>query len=110
MGLFDIWNKKEREDGSEKVSFNELSRESGEPLQNGPVNVYNPKGYGDVENIIDALKRGEQALVHLEMLKPATLIRVLDMLSGAIYAMNGGICEVGKNTYLLTPTGVKTNA
>ena len=110
MGFFDIWNKKEKEENEPNLNFNELSRESaGAPVQNGAVNVYSPKGYGDVENIIDALKRGEQALVHLEMLKTSTLIRVIDLLSGAVYAIGGGICEVGKNIYLLTPTPVKTN-
>ena len=47
------------------------------------------------------------AVVHLTNLKPETQIRVLDMLSGAIFALNGGVYEMGKNIFMFSPSGVE---
>ena len=49
------------------------------------------------ESIIDAFRAGKNAVVHLTALKTETAVRVLDMLSGAIYALDGGVYEMEKN-------------
>lgn len=71
-----------------------------------PMEIFRPTSFNDVERIIDALRAGKNAIVHLENLKPATALRVLDMLSGAIYALNGGLYEIQKNTYMFSPSGL----
>ncbi len=73
----------------------------------GPVAVYYPTSYRDVESIIDSLKMGKTAIVHLTDLKAETSIRILDMLSGAIYAIGGGVYEMEKNIFMFSPTGVE---
>lgn len=70
------------------------------------MEIFRPTSFNDVERIIDALRAGKNAIVHLENLKPATALRVLDMLSGAIYALNGGLYEIQKNTYMFSPSGL----
>ena len=71
-----------------------------------PVDVFHPTSFDDVERIINALRAGKTAVVHLENVKPATALRVLDLLSGAVYALNGGLYEMQKNTYMFAPAGV----
>lgn len=73
------------------------------------VNVYYPKSYADVQEIIDLLTVGKQAVVNLNDLKEETAQRVIDMLCGAIYALKGGLCEIGNNLFLITPDGVSVN-
>ena len=68
-----------------------------------------PTAFDDVELIIDAIRAGKNAVVHLEELKNETAIRVLDMLSGAIYALGGGVYEMGKNIFMFSPSGVEVN-
>ena len=50
---------------------------------------------------------GKTAIVHLTDLKAETSIRILDMLSGAIYAIGGGVYEMEKNIFMFSPTGVE---
>ncbi len=107
MSVLDFFNRKpNNEEGS---SFNEEVREvSQEPVGN-KIAVFYPKSYADVEKVIDDLKLGKQVIVHLENLKSTTQIRVLDLLSGAIYALNGGLNELQKGIYLFSPNGIDEN-
>jgi cell division inhibitor SepF len=73
----------------------------------GPVAVFSPTSYAEVEEIIDAIKSGKNAVVHLTELKTETAVRVLDMLAGAIYALGGGVYEMGKNIFMFSPAGVE---
>lgn len=72
-----------------------------------PLPLAKPTSFSDVEGIIDQLKMGKSVLVHLTEVKQETAIRILDMLSGAIYALNGGVYEVQKNIFMFSPTGVE---
>lgn len=106
MGLFDLFGKETK---SERITTR-VSEET--PYQNdmqkkGPVSVFSPTSYKDVEIIIDCLKANKTAIVHLTQLKTETAIRILDMLSGAVYALNGGVYEMEKNIFMFSPSGVE---
>ena len=109
MGFFDFLGREQR---IKEESKNNLGIEQTYATQNsdkGPVYVCVPKSYQDVSKIIDALKNGKTPVVHLTELKESTALRILDMLSGAVYALGGGIYEMQKNVFLLSPTGVEVN-
>lgn len=86
-------------------NFNYTTTERAEE-KTSPMEVFHPASYDDVGRIIDALRAGKNTIVHLENLKPATALRVIDMLSGAVYALKGGLYEIQKNTYMFSPSGV----
>ena len=92
-----------------RIGFDEYNRSStsGESSVKNPISVFSPTSFNDVEKIIDALKGGKPAIVHLNDLKTDTAIRVLDMLSGAVYAIEGGVYEMEKNIFMFSPTGVE---
>ena len=105
MGIFDRLFGKSEQSKSETRGFDQ-------PLSNNgsnPVAIFYPKSYEDVEKIIDTLKSGKNAIVHFTELKETTSMRILDMLSGAIYALNGGLYEMEKNIYMFSPSGVIVN-
>ena len=108
MGMFDLFGKdpKTRNTRSVRTEFNDKFTHT-DNQSKGPVSVFSPTSYEDVETIIDAIKSGKNAVVHLTELKAETAIRVLDMLSGAIYALNGGVYEMGKNIFMFSPSGVE---
>lgn len=68
--------------------------------------IYSPKTFEDVQRIIDHLKRKEPVVVELKSADKEILQRIMDFLSGAVYALSGSIANVNKNIYLLTPSGV----
>ena len=104
MSIFDLFGREPRTKNGRPATSN-LSTELND--KTGPVAVFSPSAFSDVENIIDAMKMGKNAVVHLTELKTETAIRVLDMLSGAIYALGGGVYEMSKNVFMFSPSGVE---
>ena len=110
MGIFDLFGKEPRTKNEREEHFNraDLSPSlSPEQKAQAPIAIFSPKSYSDVEVIIDTLKIGKNAVVHLTELKTETAVRILDMLSGAIYALGGGIYEMEKNIFMFSPKGVE---
>ncbi|MCL2751978.1 MAG: cell division protein SepF [Firmicutes bacterium] len=77
------------------------------PKQFSTLVVFEPMNPDDVEKLIDYLKNREPAVVKID--KPVHEIsqRILDMLSGAVYALNGTIMRIEGNTFIMMPEGVK---
>lgn len=69
--------------------------------------IYEPESPEDVENLINHLKRREPAIVNLDRPKQDLGQRVLDMVSGAVYALNGSMHRIRDNLFLITPEGVE---
>lgn len=70
------------------------------------ITEYSPESPEDVQTVIDSLRRGESAIVKLNGSDAAGSQRVLDFLSGAVYALSGSIYRVEGNIFLLSPSGV----
>lgn len=68
--------------------------------------VYEPSTADDVQTLIDFLKTRESAIINLDNVDPDVSQRVLDFVSGAIYALNGSVHRVAGNIFLLSPEGV----
>ena len=51
--------------------------------------VYHPVSYEDTQNIIDNIKNRKPVIVNMEELEIDCAQRILDFLSGAVYALNG---------------------
>ncbi|MBR2989184.1 MAG: cell division protein SepF [Clostridia bacterium] len=74
------------------------------PMSN--IMVYEPKNADDVQTVIDFLKTRESAIVNLDDVDPAVSQRILDFVSGAVYALNGRVNRIKGNIFLLSPEGV----
>ncbi len=105
MGVFDLFGREPKTKKDRTTTENYFTADVND--KKGPVAVFSPTAFDDVENIIDALRAGKNAVVHLTELKTETAIRVLDMLAGAIYALGGGVYEMGKNIFMFSPSGVE---
>lgn len=74
--------------------------------QSGGVVIYSPRTYKDVQLLIDHLKMREQVIVDFSTLNQQAVYRILDFMSGAIYALDGSIQQITKNIFLFAPQGV----
>ena len=112
MGIFDLFGRKPKTE-SGRTGMTDTTRDFAFPENNiaeekkAPLSVIVPHTSEDIERVIDVLKTGKTTIVHLTNLKPETQLRVLDMLSGAIYALNGGVYEMEKNVFMFSPSGVE---
>lgn len=69
------------------------------------IQEFRPRSFDDVADVIDLLLTKKPAIVYLTEVRDNTSQRVLDILSGAIYALNGSVGEIGDEVYLFTPDG-----
>ena len=76
------------------------------PADSHPMQMRRPRSFADVEEIIDRLRDGLTVIVYLHEVNAETSARVKDILSGAIYALNGGMAELQKDMLIFTPDGV----
>ncbi len=72
----------------------------------GGVVIYSPRTYKDVQLLIDHLKMREQVIVDFSTLNQQSVYRILDFMSGAVYALGGSIQQITKNIFLFAPQGV----
>ena len=70
------------------------------------VIVYQPRSAEDVQTLINFLKRREPAIINLDGTDDDVAQRILDFISGAIYALCGSVHRISGNIFLLTPEGV----
>ena len=68
--------------------------------------IFAPQSYDDVQTIIDHLKTGESVILNLKDVPRTNAQRILDFISGAIYAVSGSIYPIEDGLFALTPDGV----
>ena len=76
------------------------------------VLIYKPLSYEDTQSIIDNLKEKKPIIVNLDELDTDVAQRILDFVSGAVYALNGNIRKAARNIFVVAPynVDVSTNA
>ncbi len=67
------------------------------------VHLIEPRVYTESQDIADELKRSKATLVNLTRVDQATKKRIIDFLSGTVYALDGDIQRVGQDIFLCTP-------
>lgn len=72
--------------------------------------VMEPKSYDEVQAIADNLKNRRSVVVNLEHADKELAKRVVDFVSGTIYALNGSLQKVGSSIYLFVPSNVDITA
>lgn len=98
------------EDSVPKRAPRNFSRNSRAQRNMSSVVIHSPSTPDEVESLIDYLRRREPAIVNLDKPPAEIAQRILDMLSGAIYALNGSMHRIQDNIFLLTPEGVEIAA
>lgn len=71
------------------------------------VVVFEPKSFDDVQGIVDQLKNHRPVIVNLEETERSLAKRVVDFMSGAVYALAGGMQQINPSIFLFTPANVE---
>ncbi len=65
-----------------------------------------PRAYSESQQIADHLKNRNSIVVNLKRVTSAQAKRIIDFLSGCIYAIGGSMQKIGVGIYLCTPKNV----
>lgn len=113
MGLnFKKWFKDEENDvfGVDGVedSYYALKPEEALNDNNGgsKMILLEPRAYSESQQIVDHLKNRNTVVVNLKRVTSDQAKRIVDFLSGTIYAIGGDIQKIGGGIFLCTPNNV----
>src|SRR5690625_3566012 len=71
------------------------------------VVLHEPRTYNEAQEIADHIINRRSVVTNLERVDHSQAVRIIDFLSGTIYAHNGDMQKIGTQTLLCTPDNVK---
>ncbi|WP_332690078.1 cell division protein SepF [Halalkalibacter lacteus] len=70
------------------------------------VMLLEPRTYDEAQEISDHLKNRKAVIINLQRISHDQAKRIVDFLSGTVYAIGGDIQKIGSNIFLCTPDNV----
>lgn len=71
------------------------------------VNLFEPRMYSEAQDIAECIRNKKSAVVNLQRIDKENGKRIIDFLSGTVYALNGEIKKIGIDIFLCTPDNVE---
>ncbi|MGI6664253.1 MAG: cell division protein SepF [Christensenellaceae bacterium] len=69
--------------------------------------IFQPSSYDETQSVIDRLRERKPVIVNLDEIEVAVAQRILDFISGAVYALNGDIKKAARNIFVVAPSNVE---
>ena len=103
--------KKERRSTTipETHTNNVVSLSAATSSKSSKVVLVEPRVYAEAQDIAENLKNKRATIVNLQRIERDQAIRIIDFLSGTVYALGGEIQRVGTNIFLCTPDNVEVS-
>lgn len=73
---------------------------------NAQMILLEPRAYSESQQIVDYLKNRDTVVVNLKRVTSDQAKRIVDFLSGTIYAIGGDLQKIGGGIFLCTPNNV----
>lgn len=90
----------------DKDKYYDLKAEEALEDGNSKMILLEPRAYSESQQIADHLKKRNTVVVNLKRVTPEQAKRIVDFLSGTIYAINGDLQKIGGGIFLCTPNNV----
>lgn len=90
----------EQEDYDVKDGFKETSGAGSKMV------LIEPRAYSESQQIADCLKAKKAVVVNMKRVTPDQAKRIVDFLSGTLYAINGNMQKLGNGIFLCTPKNI----
>ena len=110
MGVFDkILGKEEIGEITSEDEFYTLDVQEAYRDNNSEVNkmiLLEPRAYSESQQIADHLKKRNTVVVNLKRVTAEQAKRIVDFLSGTLYAIGGDLQKLGSGIFLCTPKNI----
>jgi FtsZ-interacting cell division protein YlmF len=67
------------------------------------VVLYHAKSFDDAAKAADELRKKKAVILNMENVDKSLIRRVVDFLSGSVYALDGSVKKIAQSTYLFCP-------
>ncbi|WP_288528926.1 cell division protein SepF [uncultured Secundilactobacillus sp.] len=71
--------------------------------------LFEPRLYSDVQEIASQLMKNQAAVVNFSRIEHDQAVRIVDFLTGALYAIDGDIERIGNQIFLCTPSNYEVS-
>ena len=92
----------EIDDNEETVNAENVSIQG----NGGKMILLEPRAYSESQQIADHLKKKNTVVVNMKRDTPDQAKRIVDFLSGTVYALGGDLQKIGGGIFLCTPKNV----
>lgn len=93
--------------GRSKVINMADSRKNTESTTEMNMIIFRPTEYDQAQTIIDYLKLRKPIIVNLDEIEVSVAQRILDFITGAVYALSGDIKKAARNIFVVVPSNVE---
>ena len=76
------------------------------PSGSGKMILLEPRAFSESQQIADHLKKRNTVVVNMKRVTPEHAKRIIDFLSGTVYAIGGDLQKIGVGIFLCTPKNV----
>lgn len=95
--------------GSNVVNFRPSQSHDNAPAERVRVIVIEPKNMDDAQQAANYLDEKRPVIINFEKTPSDEARRILDFISGTIYAIRGEITNIGENVFLCAPNNVSVS-
>ena len=106
--IFGNKDEDENEDDNEMYTSTKSSKEALKAISGdgNKMILFEPRAYSESTQITDYLKKRNTVVVNLKRVTPDVAKRIVDFLTGSLYAMNGNLQKLGGGIFLCAPNNV----
>ena len=109
MGLnFKLFETKEEDvvDSNEDEYYTVSESDAKKGIQSNKMILVEPRAYSESQTIADHLKARNSVVVNFKRVTSDQAKRIIDFLSGTLYAIDGDLQKIGDGIYLCTPKNI----
>lgn len=96
----------ERKEQEYRPAKKQVNLSQGASGKKGDVLLVEPLVFADSKDILDDIRANKVVILNLNKLNVDTADRLLDFISGGIYALDAKLKTIGEDIYLCVPKGV----
>ena len=93
-------------DDDDELEEGEGTTTENSTTSNGKMILLEPRAYSESQQIADHLKKKNTVVVNMKRVTPDQAKRIVDFLSGTVYALGGDLQKIGGGIFLCTPKNV----
>ena len=96
-------------DDNENLPLNSVSRDNVVSIKSGlksaicNIVLYEPRVYSDAKDVAQNLLNNKAVVINFSRMEDSSARRIVDFITGTVYALNGEIQRIGDKIFLATP-------
>ncbi|OED32746.1 cell division protein SepF [Planococcus maritimus] len=100
---------KERRENLEENTVQNIVNLQNSSASSSKVSLAEPRVYAEAQDIAESLKTKQAVVVNLQRIERDQGLRIIDFLSGTVYALGGDIQRIGTDIFLCVPDTVEVD-